>query len=183
MIGPYVVFGKGDSLGAALIRWGTKSDVAHVAVFFKPEDVSQWLLIQAERRGLAIRPALYRNQDAWITRVYELKGGRLQKEVFLTSMLARAMTPYDVASIILWGFALLGNKLFRKKRWIPRWKFPNQLYCSEVVAEAMLDAGLGNGYVRDTRLTPDELERILKMSGDVEEMDRKDFMPWLVSFP
>lgn len=148
-----VLLFEGRSLASRLIRLRTESRLSHAGLaFWAPGRLG---CLEAVGRGVQLWPL--RNYVEAGHRVwwYRLAASPAARDVVCRRALERWGAPYAHPRQFLRSWGLFARRLARWGGW-PLDTHPERVFCSELVAEALLAAGLAEG-IEPARTAPGDL--------------------------
>ena len=134
-----IVFERGSSWIAKLIRWFTDGEVNHVGISYFSEDWQEDWIVEALPRGF-ITHKKKKNQKWYAAFKMNYEGAAID----VRRVRNRVGNQYDYLSLVAFGWVKLWWKLFKIKIKKP-WRSAQGQLCSEAVAEIIkLRVDIGN---------------------------------------
>lgn len=150
----YVGVSTTNAATSRFIRWLTGSTVSHSFLAFTA--VGKTWILQAEWNGIIITPIdRFQAQNTIVLMVPIIE---LTDEHMAHSMESLG-TPYDYTGLFGAAIPLIGR--WFKKKWINPFNSSKALFCSEMVAGTLKEAGLLLSSVSPPDTTPEDIRAIL----------------------
>ena len=120
-----------------LIRWFTRGTVSHAFIVYYDQEWKRDMVMEAEGgAGGSIRIVRFNPDNPEIVRLIDPKH---DIEVGMIKMVDRLGEVYDYGGLIGMAWVEIGRWL--KKKWINPWHSSKSMFCSELVAQILIDAG------------------------------------------